>query len=128
MAFSISHEMVVDTGSNVTVLSGELADRLGIDVAGLERRNLGGVTGVARRPFVHDVEIFLGGLASAAVRLPLAAIATPDILRQRGEMAAARWKSGLAGGSVSILGMDIARALRARLSLDFATLTGTLEW
>ena len=120
MRSALIESMVVDTGSSVTVLSDDLADRLALDLDSRAVRSLGGVTGLARCPFVREVEVFVGGLAAGVVRLPVAAIATPALRRSRGRLAPASWKGSLAGGSVSILGVDVARALRARLSPDFA--------
>jgi hypothetical protein len=125
---SFAEWTVVDSGSNVTVLSSNLAARLGIQIDGLETRNLGGATGVARRPFVRDVEVFVGGMVEGRVRLPVAAIALPTVLRDMGRMAPASWKGTWRGGPLSILGTDVARAPRPTLSLDFKELKGALEW
>ena len=125
---AVSENMVVDTGSNITILSGDLARRLGIVIGRQETRNVRGITGLARRPVVRDIEVFVGEDAGRVVRLPIVAIAAADVLRGEGRLSPASWKGALLGGPVSVLGMDVARALRARLTLDFKDLKGTLEW
>jgi hypothetical protein len=121
-------EWVVDTGSNITVLSEELARRAGVDIPSLSMGDLRGAAGVAKRPFVRNVTVFVDPESGQRVRLPLVAIAKPDVARDRRAMLPASWKGSLRGGPVNILGMDLARALRARLSLDYGALKGTLEW
>ena len=125
---AVPASLVVDSGSNVTVLSEELAWRLGVEIDELETRELGGVTGVARRPFVRNVEVFLGPADDGAVHLPGVAIARADARGPGGRHDPAPWSGSLMGSGLSILGTDVARALGARLMLDFARLKGTLEW
>ena len=121
-------QMIVDTGSNTSALSEADALRMGIALEKLEMKPTGGVTGIASRPYVRDVDIWLLTGELLCVRIPEAMIvetSTRMVETKKGHMVQ---RGKVSGPSVSIFGMDTVRAIGGRLFLDLKAERGHLEW
>ncbi|KKU55858.1 hypothetical protein A3H89_04290 [Candidatus Amesbacteria bacterium RIFCSPLOWO2_02_FULL_48_11] len=58
---SVRYEALIDSGADLCIFDGQIAQVLGISVRKGQKRFVGGITGTERPFFVHPVLILIGG-------------------------------------------------------------------
>jgi len=124
----LRNEFIFDTGTTTTSIAEEVAERLGVDVEKLALVDVGGVTGVAKRPFLPEVDIWFLGDDFQGVRL--SGVVVLRILREkrREQKSGVRQERIVRLPALNLLGLDAVEALGARVTFDFKKKAGWIEW
>ena len=124
----ITNEFIFDTGTNTTTITEALAARLGVDVETLALVDVGGVTGVAKRPFLPEVDIWFLGDDFKGIRLKGAVVLRDLREKRREQRSGVRRERVVRLPALNLLGLDAVEALGARVTFDFKKKAGWIEW
>ncbi len=58
---SVPYEVLVDSGADSCIFDAQICEILGVDVTSGEKSFVGGITGVAKSYYIHEVSIKVGG-------------------------------------------------------------------
>jgi len=123
----IQEEFIFDSGSNRTAITEGLAQKLGANVESLPLVDVGGVTGLARRPFLAEVDLWFLGDEFRGVRVPGVTVLRTLREKKIGRSAGLKRQTLLRLPAPCLLGTDAIEALRARVVLDFKNRVGLIE-
>lgn len=121
-------EMIVDTGSNITMVNPRTAELLGVDIGSLPTIRTAGIGGFVATPCTPGLDLFLAGDDIARVRI--GKVGVFQRLRERTPRAGRR---NVARGSqihpgYNLFGIDALAAIPGRLELDMTRLDGLIRW
>lgn len=120
--------MIVDSGAAHCAVSDSLARRLGILVESLETEPTIGATGLEDRPVARSLFLELPLANLPPLRLEAVTVLHPRVEQALGAATLSRDVMPAAARRLAILGVDVAIRLGARMSLDYLTRKGILEW
>jgi hypothetical protein len=126
----VNFEMFVDTGSNQTTISEDVAREVGIDIAKCERRGASGIGGLAKMPVVPKLELWLLEPAEGPVliRLPQISIMENRELHERQVRGPLVRSRDSRSGGLNLLGLDALIELKATLTVRPHESYASLEW
>jgi aspartyl protease len=126
----VNLEFFVDTGSNQTIISEDVAAEIGVDLARVERRNASGIGGWAAMPVVTNLEVWILEPAAGPIPLKLPQVSVMENRERHDRIKKGpiiKTRDGRMQG-VSLLGLDALEILKATLTVRPHESFAALDW
>lgn len=121
-------EMIVDTGTNRSGISEEVAMELGIDFNHLPLGPVGGITSAAMRPMCSELAFWVGLGDIARVEMPKVMVLGDVVLPAKVVAGGTKRRKQLKSGGMNLFGMDALRLLKADLKVTTNPHGGRIQW
>jgi len=124
----LQNEFIFDSGSNRTTITEPVAEQLGVRVDQLPLVGVGGITGIAKRPFLAEVDLWFLGDEFRSVRIEGVTILRTLREKRSRQSSGVRQQTITRMPAPNLLGTDAVEALGGRVTLDFKNKIGHIEW